>query len=146
MPAAAFWWRGCASDIISRGSVFDDEMFAIGLQFACYTPTARKIHPSNCLNYWRRGRDSNPRTLTGQRFSRPPPSTTRPPLRNPRLIFQASDITIEVRHSPSTVLLGASLPLALRANAVLRRCSASLPAMHVKTAAFNHSATSPKLY
>ena len=38
------------------------------------------------------------------------------------------------------------LPLALRANAVLRRCSASLPAIHVKTAAFNHSATSPKLY
>ncbi len=81
----------------------------------------------------------------GSRFSRPPPSTTRPPLRNPRLIFQASDITIEVRHSPSTVLLGASLPLAIRANAVLRRCSASLPAIHVKTAAFNHSATSPNV-
>src|SRR5262245_47067066 len=29
---------------------------------------------------WRRGRDSNPRTLAGQRFSRPPPSTARPPL------------------------------------------------------------------
>ncbi len=43
---------------------------------------------------------------------------------------------------PSYVLVG-RLPLALRANAVLRRCSASLPAMHVKTAAFNHSATSP---
>ena len=30
---------------------------------------------------WRRGWDSNPRTLTGQRFSRPPLSTTQPPLR-----------------------------------------------------------------
>ena len=29
---------------------------------------------------WRRGRDSNPRTLAGQRFSRPPLSTTQPPL------------------------------------------------------------------
>jgi site-specific DNA recombinase len=30
---------------------------------------------------WRRGRDSNPRTLAGQRFSRPPLSTAQPPLR-----------------------------------------------------------------
>src|SRR3569832_513218 len=32
------------------------------------------------LRYWRRGRDSNPRTLAGQRFSRPPLSTAQPPL------------------------------------------------------------------
>ena len=32
------------------------------------------------LQKWRRGRDSNPRTLAGQRFSRPPLSTTQPPL------------------------------------------------------------------
>ncbi len=32
--------------------------------------------------FWRRGRDSNPRTVAGQRFSRPPLSTTQPPLRN----------------------------------------------------------------
>ena len=31
--------------------------------------------------WWRRGRDSNPRTLARQRFSRPPPSAARPPLR-----------------------------------------------------------------
>ena len=31
---------------------------------------------------WRRGRDSNPRTREGQRFSRPPRSTTPPPLLN----------------------------------------------------------------
>ena len=30
---------------------------------------------------WRRGWDSNPRSLSTQRFSRAPPSTTRPPLR-----------------------------------------------------------------
>jgi hypothetical protein len=30
---------------------------------------------------WRRGRDSNPRALAGFRFSRPVPSTARPPLR-----------------------------------------------------------------
>ncbi len=30
---------------------------------------------------WRRGRDSNPRKLSLQRFSRPPHSTTLPPLR-----------------------------------------------------------------
>ncbi len=30
---------------------------------------------------WRRERDSNPRALSGQRFSRPPPSTSRPSLR-----------------------------------------------------------------
>ena len=29
---------------------------------------------------WRRGRDSNPRTLASQRFSRPPLSTAQPPL------------------------------------------------------------------
>ena len=38
------------------------------------------VHPFRCINYWRRGRDSNPRTLSGQRFSRPPRSTTPPPL------------------------------------------------------------------
>ena len=31
----------------------------------------------------RRGWDSNPRTLAGRRFSRPEPSTTRPPLQQP---------------------------------------------------------------
>ncbi len=30
---------------------------------------------------WRRGRDSNPRTLAGRRFSRPVVSTAHPPLR-----------------------------------------------------------------
>ena len=31
---------------------------------------------------WRRGRDSNPRSLTARRFSRPTPSTARTPLHN----------------------------------------------------------------
>ena len=34
------------------------------------------------LVYWRRGGDSNPRTLAGQRFSRPPLSAAQPPLRH----------------------------------------------------------------
>ncbi len=34
------------------------------------------------LNVWRRSRDSNSRTLSRRRFSRPVPSTTRPLLRN----------------------------------------------------------------
>ena len=34
---------------------------------------------------WRRDRDSNPGNLAVQRFSRPPHSTTRPPVRNGRL-------------------------------------------------------------
>ena len=35
---------------------------------------------SRCQGNWRRGRDSNPRTREGQRFSRPPLSATQPPL------------------------------------------------------------------
>ena len=37
------------------------------------------------LMLWRRGWDSNPRTVAGQRFSRPPDSATLAPLRTPGL-------------------------------------------------------------
>src|SRR5512142_2119410 len=37
---------------------------------------------------WRRGWDSNPRALAGQRFSRPPLSTAQPPLRAPSVPWQ----------------------------------------------------------
>jgi hypothetical protein len=39
---------------------------------------------AGAFDMWRRGWDSNPRTVAGQRFSRPPLSTTQPPLRLPR--------------------------------------------------------------
>ena len=45
-----------------------------------YGLASRNNDCHNLLNNWRRGRDSNPRTVARQRFSRPPPSTTRPPL------------------------------------------------------------------
>ncbi len=58
------------------------------LRFTCDAPSsttavntpAEQLSPLDC---WRRERDSNPRTLAGQRFSRPPPSTARPSLRSP---------------------------------------------------------------
>ena len=46
----------------------------------------KKCKPRKCLiytSYWRRDRDSNPGYLAVQRFSRPPQSTTLPPLQNP---------------------------------------------------------------
>ena len=36
---------------------------------------------------WRMGRDSNPRDVAACRFSRPVPSTTRPPIRSPRGLY-----------------------------------------------------------
>ena len=45
----------------------------------------KKCKPRKCLIYtfyWRRDRDSNPGYLAVQRFSRPPQSTTLPPLQN----------------------------------------------------------------
>ena len=41
-----------------------------------------KKAPSGACFIWRRARDSNPRTLSSQRFSRPPLSTTQPALLN----------------------------------------------------------------
>jgi hypothetical protein len=40
--------------------------------------------PREAARAWRRGRDSNPRTPKGQRFSKPPLSSTQPPLRGAR--------------------------------------------------------------
>ncbi len=42
-------------------------------------------------HFWRRGRDSNPRDREAQRFSRPPHSTTLPPLRNEIVDGRVSD-------------------------------------------------------
>jgi hypothetical protein len=41
--------------------------------------------PASTSTLWRRGWDSNPRSLSTQRFSRAPPSTARPPLRAVRI-------------------------------------------------------------
>ena len=43
--------------------------------------SAREAPATGGAKVQRSGRDSNPRTLAGQRFSRPSPSSTRPPLR-----------------------------------------------------------------
>ncbi len=41
----------------------------------------KKTSPyAKLVKFWRRDRDSNPRTLSGQRFSRPPLSTAQPSL------------------------------------------------------------------
>lgn len=57
-------------------------MYQVGRSAAACQATA--ISAENPVNNWvltgRRGWDSNPRTLAGRRFSRPEPSTTRPPL------------------------------------------------------------------
>ena len=42
-------------------------------------------HPF-CIVILRRGRDSNPRSLAAQRFSRPPQSTTLPPLQRTKVL------------------------------------------------------------
>ncbi len=54
-----------------------------GLTAAGAQPDACEIRRSGheYLRSWRRGWDSNPRSLSTQRFSRAPPSTARPPLR-----------------------------------------------------------------
>ncbi len=52
-----------------------------GIIIKASNPLINQKIPLGCLSiYWRRGRDSNPRTVAGQRFSRPPLSTTQPPL------------------------------------------------------------------
>ena len=50
---------------------------------ACRSWSIRRAEPGIRRDgEWRRGWDSNPRTLAGQRFSRPPLSTAQPPLRD----------------------------------------------------------------
>ena len=55
-------------------------LFPIG--FSPTTSRKTKKPQQGLFCFWRRGWDSNPRTVAGQRFSRPPLSTTQPPLRN----------------------------------------------------------------
>ena len=61
----------------------------------------KKCKPRKCLIYtfyWRRDRDSNPGYLAVQRFSRPPQSTTLPPLQNSfvRVLPFKSDAKIHI--------------------------------------------------
>ncbi len=51
------------------------------LSASCWQPKNRVINHEHYNKKWRREQDSNPRYLAAQRFSRPPPSTTRPSLR-----------------------------------------------------------------
>ena len=53
------------------------------------------------LLVWRRGWDSNPRTVAGQRFSRPSLSTTQPPLRCGDRIPESSRIFPAKSHKKS---------------------------------------------
>ena len=55
--------------------------------------SSRNSRRANC---WRREWDSNPRRLTPQRFSRPPPSTTRPSLRE-RTTLQSTGLHVQYR-------------------------------------------------
>ena len=45
------------------------------------SPAHAACSENSQISNWRRGRDSNPRAPKGKRFSRPPHSTTLPPLR-----------------------------------------------------------------
>ena len=56
--------------------------------FKLRTLNHKHIFRSAAQKNWRRGRDSNPRNLSAQRFSRPPQSTTLPPLRDDVLVRQ----------------------------------------------------------
>ena len=53
-------------------------------QISTKTKTDDLRHPF-CIVIKRRGRDSNPRSLAAQRFSRPPQSTTLPPLQGTKV-------------------------------------------------------------
>jgi hypothetical protein len=73
---------GCAGAVSHRYAVFGSNPGGF-----CRTTRlpANKKAPGGAFSFaWRRGWDSNPRTVAGQRFSRPPLSTTQPPLRLPR--------------------------------------------------------------
>jgi hypothetical protein len=106
------------------------------------------------VRVWRRGRDSNPRTLAGQRFSRPPHSTTLPPLRNRVFRSRRGTPTVQVGITRRFAARPSRGPLAHVVRAALSRLTARgsartheglAPLLVFKTAAFDRSATSQKL-
>ena len=81
-------WRckvTCPSDWTMMSSLEAPRDHSVG-QWSCRRPgrdgpvPGRTAPPADAVR-WRRGWDSNPRSLSTQRFSRAPPSTARPPLR-----------------------------------------------------------------
>ena len=73
-------------------------------RFVSTTRECRHVphRPGGGVTSWRRGWDSNPRSLSTQRFSRAPPSTTRPPLRGRgyRCVGRQARIAIAWSDSP----------------------------------------------
>ena len=67
-----------------------------GLQASLQRPVQNKKTGrfSSSGSFLRRGRDSNPRILSDQRFSRPPQSTTLPPLQILRVCFGIAKVGI----------------------------------------------------
>ena len=73
-------------------------IFYCPLPLACKHATAlgnkKTGRFSSSGSFLRRGRDSNPRILSDQRFSRPPQSTTLPPLQVLRVCFGIAKVGI----------------------------------------------------
>ncbi len=84
--------------------------------------------PARGLYYvWRRGRDSNPRTVARQRFSRPPLSTTQPPLQT--VNFSHTNLCAISKHRGVPPLYSGHPALhPFGASVAMLRCSNSLPA------------------
>ncbi len=99
---------------IQRGEI-PGRILKIACPMTFHLQNRHAPEPRQILN-WRRDRDSNPGTLTRQRFSRPPQSTTLPPLRSagkPCVLpgfrdFKPLALTIEIpieRTNPSHVFI-----------------------------------------
>ena len=84
-----------ATDIAARGIDVSGVSHVINFDVPntpeAYTRASSQAGPTRRSRgkIWRRGWDSNPRTLARQRFSRPPPSTARPPLREEKRAVRA---------------------------------------------------------
>ena len=70
MFSLAFSWRG-REDLNLRGAFYTPYSLSRG------APSASWVLPQVIIKLWRREWDSNPRTLSRRRFSRPVPSTAR---------------------------------------------------------------------
>ena len=85
-----------------------------GLEPGPLTPQIKKETTRVSLFIWRRARDSNPRTLSSQWFSRPPLSTTQPALQFFTTICIRFFFTLLLVSSGVTALFRASCPPPLR--------------------------------
>ena len=72
-------YRGYAGSVADRPHSQNTEPLPDTMRRACRQLSQSPTH--GVMVAWRRGWDSNPRSLSTQRFSRAPPSTARPPLR-----------------------------------------------------------------